>query len=229
MATLGDLLTFVRSQADADVTDAPDAVLTVHARIAYNDILSRRSAWEHLAVSYQFNTVGGTQDYALTGIGDLDFVSSVTYNQGGVIHRLTYVTMQDAELAYGSDQYTGVPYCYTVVNGTLSLFPKPDGVYTCRVRGYRNPTVWPNGVGSSPDLPDELHDAIGWYMLSGYYMSQEDTVMAGVYLQEFQAMVDKFLSGLIGKNSQPRPKIFGGGYMGGSYRFMDRVKGMVEG
>lgn len=228
--SFGDMLDFVRTQADADITDAPDALLQVHARIAYNDILSRRNSWDHLDANYTFNTVAAQQDYALDSIdaGDLDSVYSVTYNQNGVVNRLTYVTMSDAELAYGSDSYVGIPYAYTVRNGVLTVFPRPDGVYTVRVRGRRTPAVWPNGIGSFPDLPDELHDAISWYMLSGYYMSQEDPAMAGVYLQEYNSQVDKFIQGITGKHANPRPKIMGGARYG-STRFMDRVKGMLEG
>ena len=57
MTTFQDMLDFVRAQADADEDDAPTAVLTVNARIAYNDILSRQASWDHLEAHYTFDSV----------------------------------------------------------------------------------------------------------------------------------------------------------------------------
>ena len=227
--TFDEMLTFVRSQADADETDAPTAVLQVHARVAYNDILSRRAAWDFLEVAYTVTTTPGDSEYPLSGLSvdDMDTVYAVSYTTGGVLHRLTYMTRQDAELQFGLTTATALPTAYTVANDVITLFPTPSDALTLTVRGFRRPAVWPNGVGSSPDLPDEFHDAIAWYMLSGFYMSQEDTQMAGVYLQEYQAQVDRLLGAYSGRQFSQRPKVMGG-QNGGRRSFLEHVRGQLE-
>jgi hypothetical protein len=211
MATLQELRDFVRTHADADSTDAPDSSLDVYARIAYNDIHTRTS-FPQLQVTYTFTTVAGQQDYLFAGIGALDKVTSIidTTNLG---RRLIYMSESDADLAFGAPigATSEVANAYTVVNGVLKLYPKPSvtgKLYT--VRGLRTPNTWPNGAGSTPDLPVVLHDAIAWYMLSSYFMSQEDLQMAGMYLREYEAMVDKFVRNESFKDYGARNHVMGG-------------------
>jgi hypothetical protein len=228
MATLQELRDFVRTHADADSTDAPDSSLDVYARIAYNDIHTRTS-FPHLQVTYTFTTVAGQQDYPFTGIGGLDKVTSIidTTNLG---RRLIYMSESDADLAFGAPigATSEVANAYTVVNGVIKLYPKPSvtgKLYT--VRGLRTPNVWPNGAGSVPDLPAVLHDAIAWYMLSSYFMSQEDLQMAGMYLREYEAMVDKFVRSESAKDFGARNHVMGGQ----NYKnpdFTRWVRGMLE-
>lgn len=220
------MVQFVRTQADADATDAPEALLAVHARIAYNDILSRRSAWDHLETAETLTTTAGEDVYAYPGT--LDTVYGVTYLTGGVLRRLTYMTRQDAELQFGSTLVTGIPTVYTVWNGNIQIFPAPNDVYSLTVRGFTTPTSWPAGAGSVPDLPTALHDAICWYMLSGFYMSQEDAQMAGVYMNEYQQQVDRVLSGEVAKQFAARPLVMGG-RNGPRRSFTEHVRGQLEG
>jgi hypothetical protein len=228
--TFDDIMTFVRAQADADVTDAPDSLLTVHCRVAYNDILSRKNAWDHLEVSYTQTMTAGVDTYPFTGFtggADMDRIYSVRYLNGGLSHRLTYMTREDAEIMFGLVAQTGLPTAYTVWNGQLQVFPAPSDAYVLTIRGFRDPAAWPTSVGSVPDLPVEFHDAIAWYVLSGYYTSQEDLQMAGLYMNEYQQQIDRMLAGVASKNQMPRPMIMGG-QSAVPRPFLDRVKGMLE-
>jgi len=231
MATLQDLRDFVRTHADADSTDAPDSSLDVYARIAYNDIHTRTS-FPHLQVVYTFTTVAGQDQYPFTSFtpsNDLDKVTSVidTTNLG---RRLIYMSESDADLAFGAPigATSQVANAYTVRDGILILYPKPSinaKVYT--VRGIRKPAVWPTSAGSTPDLPVPLHDAIAWYMLSSYFMSQEDLQMAGMYLREYEAMVEKFVRNESFKDYGARNHVMGGQ----NYKnpdFTRWVRGMLE-
>lgn len=228
--TLGDLRTFVRNHADADIDDAPDSSLDVYARIAYNDIHSRMN-FPQLQVVYTLTTVAGQAEYNFTSFSgtDLDKVTAVvdTQNLG---RRLIYMTESDADLAFGAPvgMQSEVASAYTVRNGTLILYPKPSStgkVYT--VRGIRYPTTWPAGVGSEPDLPAQLHEAIAWYMLSSYFLSQEDAQLAGVYLGEYQQMVERFVRNESIKDIGARPHVMGGqNYQQPS--FSRYVRGMLE-
>ena len=211
--TYGDMRSFMRVHADADSVDAPDATLEVYARIAYNDILSRAS-WPHLTVSYTFTTVAGQSSYPFTDFSatDLEEVTAVidTTNLG---RRLIYITKADADLAFGQpiDSQSEVANAYNVSNGNLILYPIPSTTgkqYT--VRGRREPVAWPDGDNSIPDLPDVMHEAIAWYMLSSFFMAQEDPQLAGVYLNEYEMMVRKHTRNETTKEYKSRPLIMGG-------------------
>jgi hypothetical protein len=228
--TFDEIMTFVRAQADADTVDAPTSLLQVHCRVAYNDILSRKNAWDHLEVSYTQTMTPGVDTYLLSGFtggADMDRIYSVRYLNGGLSHSLTYMTRDDAEIMFGLIAQTGLPTAYTIYNGKLQVFPAPADAYVMTIRGFRSAADWPNGVGSIPDLPADFHDAIAWYALSGYYTSQEDLQMAGMYMNEYQQQVDRLLSGIAGKNQKPRPMIMGG-QSAVPRPFLDRVKGMLE-
>jgi hypothetical protein len=230
MATFDEMMTFVRLQADADITDAPDSMLKVHARIAYNDILSRRSGWDHLEVKYTLTTVAGQAEYNLSGLSGgatMSRIYSIT-SAVPIVRRLTWITRSDAEIMFSVNAIAGEPIAYTLYNGKIVLYPTPStSGRVLTVMGYRDAADWPTSVGSTPDLPTELHDAICWYMLSGYYLSQEDPQMAGTYLNEYQSQVDKFVKGLSAINQGPRPKVMGGSMS--TYRsFKEQVKGMLE-
>jgi len=228
--TFGDMQTFVRAQADADTTDAPPGLLQVHARIAYNDILARKNSWDHLEVKYTLTTVAGQNTYALsslTGGADMDRVYSIT-SQTPILRRLAPMTRSDADLTFGvTAQQSSTPIAYVLSNQSIILYPTPSGVQTLNVLGFRANAVWPNGDGSIPDLPDEFHDAIAWYMLSGYYLSQEDQGMSGMYLQEYNQLVERYLNGISNTRQLPRPMILGGS-MALQRPLMERVKGMLE-
>lgn len=228
--TFDEMVVFVRAQADADATDAPDSMLQVHARVAYNDILSRKTSWDHLEVVYTETCVADQSDYPFSAFstGDMDRVYQVTYMAGAIRHRLTYMTRQDAELQYGLSTNVGIPQAYTVYNDRLVLYPTPSAAFDLVINGFRTAVAWPAGSASAPDLPSEFHDAIAWYMLSGYYMSQEDPQIAGVYSNEYQQQVDRLLNGVSSKTMSPRPLIMGGARNSGRGTFLDFMKGQLE-
>jgi len=227
-----DMFAFVRLQADADTTDAPDTNLTVYARMAYNDILSRRAAWPHLSVEYTLNTSIGVQDYAFSAIGsnDLDRITSVT-STSNLGTRVVYVTPTDAVLYFGSPAapQSIQATCYTIVgNSTLRLYPKPSSVQTYQIQGFRTAASWPAAAGSSPDLPRSFDEAICWFMLSKYYLSQEDQALSSQYMAEYDALVEKHVRNETLKRYDPRPNVMGGNNRNFTPTFMDRVRGSLE-
>jgi hypothetical protein len=212
--TLQEMYDFVRSHCDADTEDAPDANLKVYARIAFNDILSRRWGWPHLKVKYTFASVIGTSDYTLAtlvGGADMKIVSSVSAPPAGnTTGRLVNITRSDADYLYGSNN-TALPLAYLVDNETIVLVPTPSQVKTYTVRGFKKPVAWPAvSTSVAPDLPEELHEAICWYMVSSYFMAQEDLDMAGRYLAEYESMVSGFMNHEMRKETTARPQIMGG-------------------
>ena len=231
--TLNEMFTFVRTHVDADTTDAPDSTLTVYARIAYNDILSRRDSWPHMEVTYTFNTISNQSDYPFTSFlpsGDLEVVSAVI-DRSQLSRRLAWMSQGDADLAFGSSSTLVSKQAYgwcVKGNNTLVLFPTPnDGGKPYTVRGYRTPAVWPTSAGSVPDLPGTLHEMIAIFMIAQYYLAQEDAPLAQFYLGEYDRMAENFAKGEVTMNNKARPMIMGGQQKFGS-TFMDRARGAAE-
>lgn len=220
---------FVRTHADADTTDAPTSSLTVYGRMAYNDILARRSGWPHLEVAYTVTTVTNQSLYpfASFNVSDMDTVTGVV-DQATIGRRLVAITPTDADLLYNGPASVGNSnaFHYSVRGSNLILFPQPTSVRTYLVRGFRTASPWPTTSGSIPDLPRVFDEAICWFMLSQYYLSQEDSQLASVYMNEYQQQVDRWVRSETMKAQSPRPNIMGGAQ--GSVGFMRRVRGMLE-
>ena len=232
MATLSEMQTFVRTHADADVEDAPNSTLEVYARIAYNDILSRRNGWPHLIAEGNLVTVANQDTYDLSAITgtttEPELVLSIM-DRTVIGRRLVYMTQADADIAFGAPVSVAneIATAYTIVGSQIILYPKPSTARTYKVRVVRKAAAWPAGAGSSPDLPDSLHDAISWYMLSSYFMAQEDTQLAGVYMGEYEKMVDRFMKNETTKEYSHRVAIMGGQNYG-PQSFTRWVRGMLE-
>lgn len=228
--TFDEMQTFVRTHADADTTDGPSSSLTVYARMAYNDILTRGSGWPHLEVARTLTTVVNQDAYNFTAfdVPDLDILTGVI-DQTGLGRRLVAITRQDADILYGGPTSAGSTTAvhYTIIGDSVVLFPRPTSVKNYLVRGFRTPATWPGAGGSSPDLPRMFDESICWFMLSNYFLAQEDTPLASMYMNEYQQQVDRQIRSEMGKGALPRPNI-----MGGANRvdrsFMRRVQGMLE-
>ncbi len=65
-------------------------------------------------------------------------------------------------------------------------------------------------------------------MLSQYFMSQEDTQLAGVYMNEYEASVQRLVANQASKPNAARPMILGRNNGGFAPSFMDRVRGSLE-
>lgn len=222
------MIDFVRTHADADNQDAPDSSLTVYGRMAYNDILSRRGDWPHLEARYTLTTVGGTSTYLFTSLSstDLERVTAIV-DSGNSRQRLVYLTPEDADVYFPPTGAQGTPTAYTIRgSNTIELFPTPNAAGSYTVRGFRNETSWPNGAGSSPDLPRVYDEAICWFMLAQYFIAQEDPQLSQMYLTEYETQVSRYLGSQ--KAKRPRPNVVGGNNRTFGPRFIDRVRSYLE-
>ena len=208
------MMAFVRLHADADTSDAPSSSLTIYASMAYNDILARRIGWPHLQVNYTLTTAIDQYEYPITtlNVADLDVVTSVIDNIAQSSRRLVAITRADADLMYAGptrNKSTNAQH-YLVENDKITLFPTPSSIKTYVVRGYRSASPWPNGGGSEPGLPRVFDEAICWFMLAQYFLSQEDTALSGAYMNEYQQHVERWLKSETSKAMIANPNIMGG-------------------
>jgi hypothetical protein len=102
-------------------------------------------------------------------------------------------------------------------------------VTTFVVRGQRAATSWPGAVGSVPDLPRLFDEAICMYVLSQYYLSQEDVSLSGYYTQIYENMISRQAGSEAVKRLSSRPAVMGANnrrYWNGA--FLNRVRSWLE-
>jgi len=203
------MMVFVRAQADTDSADAPDTTLTVYARAAYQHIQALVWPWPQNKVTGDLTSVASQAEYAFTSLSvpTFEYVTSVT--RGDTI--LEYVSPEQYRRILASDPSASADSTLYTVDGTsIRLWPTPSVaglVYV--VTGFRDFVVWPSG-SSEPDLPRGFDEPICWYMLSKYYMSQEDIQLSQNYLGMFEMAVSRQIeAALRGSAMSAGPMIFG--------------------
>ena len=203
---------FVRTHADTDEFDAPDASLEVYARAAYNDIRRRLGNWDEFHGEDILTVTAGTVSYQLTSAAftnqNLELVTSVV----GETRTLAYIPwdgyLQMREGTTTTSNTREADY-WTVKDGTVYLYPDPSVTsvqYT--VYGFQVFTEWPSGSTASP-LPREFDEPICWYMLAKYYQAQEDLELSQILMGDFERSVNRMLAFAQRKDAH-RPKKFGG-------------------
>jgi hypothetical protein len=225
---LEEMVTFVRSQVDADEDDAPLSTLTIYATEAYNDVKRRRLQWPHLYVEYDLSVVAGTSQYARAdlSVSDLEFVSGA-YREDG---RELPIVSRDQGLFLYSDSPSGDLDAASFGPAAIHLYPTPVSDETLKVVGYRRFATWPTG-SEGPDLPDEFHIAIPWAMCRDFWLGQEELESAGVYAQRYEQTVRQ----MIGQAARSYGSTAGPSYFtgprrrGGRGSYRDFVKRQVEG
>ena len=176
----------VRSITDLDATDLPDSLLNVYLRDGYYRILDLEKRWSFLEKTFTFSTVAEQRAYTISDftadpIGQV--VSIVDNNNIGF--RLDMVGHDMAEQTYvGSYDTSGDPLFYSIWEGKVHLFPKPNNVRTLVVRAYREPIDWITSEGNV-DASANLHFPLVYYACSRVYQRLEDTLMANEYKRSF--------------------------------------------
>tara|TARA_R100000152_G_C6781373_1_gene215740 strand:- start:5302 stop:6015 length:714 start_codon:yes stop_codon:yes gene_type:complete len=184
----------IRSVIDIDSTDISDTVLNNILGQGFDTIAYSEKRWSFYETLTTFTTTQGTKDYTLDTIG-----ASVTQGIREIIamrtddHILEYIGNDLADFEYPLDSIpSGEPWEWSFWNDTVRFYPSPDGAYTVHVRAIRNATSF--GVGTTdatePDIPAPFHAVLTTYGLSKAYLQQEDPLMAGQYMQQFQVELD---------------------------------------
>lgn len=210
---LSEMRDFVRTQADTDSTDATDTALELYARAAYRDIIARVFPWPDNRKNYTLTTVAGQSQYLLSAMSptDCEYVISIT----SATDQLRWISKEELlELQVGASSTSTTPEFYTADATSIYLWPTPSAVFTLTVAGYRSFVSWPSG-SAEPDLPRAFDEPICWYMLSKYYLAQEDLELSQMYLSLFNDGVNSQIqSALRTSAASAGPRIFGGAVNG---------------
>lgn len=176
----------VRDITDLDAEDLPDSLLNVFLRDGYYRILDTEKRWGFLEKTFTFSTVAEQRAYTISAF-TADPIAQVVsiVDPTGVGTRLQMVGHDEAEQTYmGSYDISGDPLFYSVWEGKVHLFPKPNNVRTLTVRAYREPIDWITTEGYV-DASANLHLPLAYYACSRVYQRLEDTVMADMYKRSF--------------------------------------------
>ena len=184
--TAAKLRETVRSITDLDVEDVSDAILDLYIRDGYYRILDLEKRWSFLETTFTFPARVGVRSYTIADLADepVSQIVSVVDNTD-IGYRLDYISYDEAEEVYvGSYDTNSRPLFYTVWNGQIHLYPKPDKNITLVCRGYREPYDWQT-EGGDVDASPNLHFALVYYACSRIYQQLEDPTMSQVYKQSF--------------------------------------------
>lgn len=219
----------VRDITDLDATDLPDALLNLYIRDGYYRILDIEKRWDFLAKTFTFNTVANQRAYsidAFTADPMAQIVSIV--DNSGVGSRLDMVSHDEAENTYiGSYDTSSDPLFYTIWEGKIHLYPKPNNVRTLIVRGYREPIDWVTS-GGNVDASPNLHFALVYYACSRVYQRLEDVAMADVYKRSFDEGVALAVKNIKTPNSHAH-LVLSAGYTAGRPTFNGWMTRMGQG
>ena len=224
---LSDMNTFVWAQADTDSTDAPSSVLEVYARAAYRDIIARVFPWPDNRKNFTFTATVNQPAYLFTSMSpaDIEYAISVV----GPTSVLNWISKEELLDMQAGSTSSGTPVYYAVDSTSLYLWPAPAEAEAYTVVGYRSFAAWPAG-SAEPDLPRAFDEPICWYMLSKYYLAQEDLELSQMYQALFDAGVDQQIaSALRSSSSSAGPRIFGGVKDGNWFSYESWMRRNTEG
>ena len=192
----------VRDITDLDSEDLPDSLLDLYLRDVYYRILDIEKRWNFLEKSFTFNTVAEQRAYPIANFtaDPMAQIVSIVDNTG-VGLRLDMVSHDEAETTYvGSYDTSGDPLFYSIWEGNIHLFPKPNNVRTLTVRGYREPIDWVT-TGGFVDASSNLHFSLVYYACSRVYQRLEDVAMADAYKRSFDEGVTLAIKSIMTPNS----------------------------
>ena len=211
MISLNTLRTQVRSMADLDEEDLPDAIVDQFAREGFQRIYALERRWPYLQESYNFDTVVGQREYTISTIGDIrEIISVLDTSSSGA--RLTLIPYDNAEEIWlGNTDVPSRPYFYSFWDKKIQLWAKPDAVYPITVRAYRNPVyTWLSNLDEMIDLDEWFHALLPYFVLGRVYQRQEDAQLAQMHLNSFEQGVGLARRDLM-KASSAQPVVMSGG------------------
>jgi hypothetical protein len=209
---LSDIRSKVRSITDMDTTDLPNDVLDMYIKDGYQRMIALERRWPFFQKSYTLTTVAeqGSYDISAIGSGDIrEIISVVDRTAGGL--RLTLVSHDDAEALWNNTTDTnGRPLHFSLWEGKVFIWPRPNAAYTLALRGYRKPVDWTANTSTEVDADERLHQALVYYAVAQVYQLQEDMELATFYRGSFDENV-RLVTNDIMRPSSHRPMVLSGG------------------
>ena len=197
----------VRTQLGVDVEELPNATVNLFLRDAFGRMTQLEQRWPFYQQTWPLTTIADTVAYPKDST-----VSSIVsvYDLTGK-WPLSHIDHTVAEQAYGDGTSDGgTPAYWSEWGGSVYLWPRPSGVRSYQIRGYRKPLDWITS-GGGVDADERLHIALIYFAVSLAYAQQEDEVLEATYMQRYTATVQSAREDVMRDASQWRPVIMSGG------------------
>lgn len=208
---LSDIRSKVRSITDMDTTDLPNDVLDMYIKDGYQRMIALERRWPFFQKSYTMTTVADQGSYEITSIGsgDIREITSIVDTTAGGF-RLTLIAHEDAEAVWnGTGDLIGRPLHFSLWEGKVFIWPRPNAAYTFSLRGYRKPVDWTANTTTEVDADERLHQALVYYAVAQVYQLQEDMELATFYRGSFDENV-RLVANDIMRPSSHRPMVLSG-------------------
>jgi hypothetical protein len=235
-----------------DVDDINQDLVLQFIKEGYQRIVALDSRLPWFQTSYQIQTLEDIRDYStnfvlvttwspyittpqanLTTASIREIINVVSVQgedeTGGYGLELIYLDNFKAQQIWnGTTDQSNIPAYWTLWNNSLRLYPKPNGVYTLNILGYRQPDYsWLTDSNNSEsvqyvDIDNEFHMMLVNFTLARIFQFQEDSEMANVYMKHFDTGVSLAKANLTSPNNN-QPIILSGGlqltgtYLSGSF------------
>lgn len=185
-----EIRTAARTITELTEADVSNSTLDLYIKDGYDRIISLERRWPFFETSTTLATVAGQRDYTLSVIGSgnwREVTSIVNDIPGGRLQLVSYDHAEEVFLT-GWD-YVSQPRWWSVWQDTIQIWPRPDAVYSLRLRGYRKPNDWHLSESTEVDADLQFHRPLVYYAVAQLYQLQEDVEMASFYRQTFDEAV----------------------------------------
>lgn len=185
--SLAEMRAFIREHLDSDEEELPDSLVDRFLSDGSSRVEDRIRRPSYRQVEYTLTTVAEQRDYdldsetSLISPAPLESIDAVQ----GPSFELHPADQRKMRLRFPSNSDTsGDPTWFTLHARTLNLWPKPSGVESYTIIGYRQAIDW-IATNDTPDFPAPLHECIAWWGLNRAYAFLDDPELASFYRDEF--------------------------------------------
>lgn len=183
---LGQLVTDVRNKLDDTSFDSTLLKEFINDAQRY---LTNKHQWRFMEGNYQQVTVADDFDYTLNA--DVETVETLRYTAPDNEEKdLTGDYIEPSEFDYKypdpAADNSGKPHTWTIKEGELLLYPKPDAVYTLDIRYQKLPTELSADI-DVPDVPERFKELLVLGALVRAHKFNDDYDLA----QEEQSYMDE--------------------------------------
>lgn len=212
---LADVRAAVRTQADLDAEDLPDATVDAFIREGFERTYATEQRWPFFQYTWTLDQFDVDDFIILPTPPDyeLDVVARLHNSDGESLLML--------DQSYAEDRFEnspdGEPRYFSIWGERLSLWPRPtDVARTFTLRGWRKPK-W-TGVGTEElDGDERLHQAIVHYAVALAYAQIEDPEQESTYMRRWETLVATYRRDVTRPNYH-EPIVLSGGLEGDSRR-----------
>ena len=209
MATLIELIEYVRVQTQTREDELPSTTIEWHLQQGFDRTIAANNKWPFFEQTWEVTQVAGDTTALMPGNAHGPGVLGLFSADSQRIEMMDHTIAQER---YGQGVTTsGGPVNFSLWAGNIWLWPQSvheaDQKYA--LHGYRKAVDWiVAGPAASPDCDERLHLAIANYAIAMAYEQQEDEVLGSQYMQRWQHDVEMVTAAIL-EPSQDQPLVFG--------------------